>query len=82
MDIETRLQAIEARNRQVEHDKAWEVSLTRRFTIALITYLTASVFLTCVLPHDSWYLDACVPMAGYLLSTLSLPWIKRKWQKS
>lgn len=78
MDIENRLQAIEERNRRVEIEKAWEMSITRRAFIALLTYLTATVFLWLVaIPFP--FLSALIPTGGYLLSTLSLPWIKRHW---
>lgn len=79
-DIRVQLQAIEQRNRLVETDKAWETSLTRRAFIAFITYCTASLFLWLVgvtLP----FVNALVPAGGYLVSTLSLPWIKVWWIK-
>ena len=62
----------------MEADKAWELSLTRRAFIALITYLTASLFLWLV-GIDSPFLGALVPTVGYMLSTLSLSWIKAWW---
>lgn len=78
--ISSQLQAIHERNRRVAMDKAWEVSLTRRACIALLTYLTATLFLWLVdIPY--FFLHALVPMGGYLLSTLSLPWIKALWNK-
>ena len=76
--IEQRIQSIEDRNRRVEIDKAWEVSWTRRLFIALSTYIIASIWLLII--SDSMpFLKALVPTAGYLLSTLSLPVIKRWW---
>ena len=78
--IEQRLQAIEERNRRVEADKAWETSPIRRGFVALITYLTASLFLWLV-RIDGPFLNAFVPTGGYLLSTLSLPWVKAWWRK-
>lgn len=80
-DIETRLQAIEERNVRVEMDKAWEVSFTRRLSIALVTYFTASLFLWLI-GVGYPLLGALVPTGGYLLSTLSLPWIKNHWTSS
>lgn len=75
-----RLSAIEERNARVESDKAWEVSLTRRAFIMLITYLTVAIFLWLIdVPHA--LINALVPAAGYLLSTLSLPWLKMWWLK-
>lgn len=80
MEIESRLQAIENRNARVELDKAWEVSWTRRLSIALVTYLIAALWIHII--HDSVpLLKALIPTAGYLLSTLSLPVIKSWWSK-
>ncbi len=79
-DLESRLQAIEQRNRRVEAEKAWETSLIRRASIALLTYFTASLFLWLIgviFP----LLGALVPTGGYLLSTLSLPWVKEHWMR-
>jgi hypothetical protein len=79
--MEERLQAIEQRNRLVSLNKKWETSLTRRFSIAVITYAVAAVIFTCVIPQEKWYLAALVPVAGYLLSTLGLPRVRQVWEK-
>jgi len=72
------IQDILERNSRVELDKAWETSLTRRVVIATITYAVAALFMYRI-GADSFLLNACIPTGGYLLSTLSLPWIKRLW---
>ncbi len=78
MNIEQEILEIQERNRRVEMDKAWEVSWTRRLSIAIATYLIASIWL--VLIDDAKpFLKALVPTVGYLLSTLSLPIVKRHW---
>lgn len=79
-NIEDRLEQIEQRNSRVEIDKAWETSLTRRLSIAVLTYFTASLFLWLI-GVGYPLLSALVPTGGYLLSTLSLPWIKRLWMR-
>jgi hypothetical protein len=79
--IEDRLAAIEARNDRVTRDKAWETSLTRRAAIAVITYLCASILFLFVMPSPVWYLAAMVPVLGYLLSTLALPWLRGMWER-
>ncbi|MEK7615754.1 MAG: hypothetical protein AAB420_00930 [Patescibacteria group bacterium] len=76
--IEERLQSIEDRNARVETDKAWEVSWTRRLSIAIATYIIASIWLVIIEDTDP-FLKALVPSVGYVLSTLSLPLIKRSW---
>jgi len=78
MDIEKELEIIKERNKRVEADKAWEVSVTRRLFIAASTYVIAGIWL--VLIHDTYpWLKSFVPVAGYLLSTLSIPVIKKWW---
>ncbi len=81
MDIQQEINNIKARNDRVEADKAWEVSLSRRAFIFLATYIVALVWLLLI--HDNQpLLKAFVPSAGYLLSTLSLPFLKSRWLKS
>jgi len=77
-DIEARLSVIEQRNLRVEADKAWEVSWTRRGLIAAITYVCAFILLN-ILGHEGAWKHALVPVMGYLLSTFSLPPIKKLW---
>ena len=80
MNIEEEILQIKQRNQKVEQDKAWERSWTRRIFISAVTYLTASVWLVMI--NDTMpLLKALVPVAGYVLSTLSLPPLKRWWQK-
>lgn len=66
------------RNTRVEAEKAWETSLTRRAIIALMTYVTAAVFLKLI-DNDTPFIDALVPFGGYIFSTLSIPVIKTWW---
>lgn len=74
------IEEILKRNSRVELDKAWEVSRTRRGVIAGITYLTATTFLFLI-GNNLPFINALVPTGGYLLSTLSLPFIKNWWLK-
>ena len=78
--ITQELQEIHKRNRRVEADKAWEVSWTRRLFIAIVTYAIACYYLWMIGIGDFW-LNAAVPAGGYILSTLSLPWVKRWWMR-
>lgn len=72
------LETIKHRNQRVELNKAWETSFTRRGLIAGITYLTASAILFG-LNTEEWYFGAVIPVVGYLLSTLTLPIIKKRF---
>jgi preprotein translocase subunit SecF len=76
--IEKRLEAIEERNKRVELDKSWETSLTRKIIIAVLTYITIVLFfLVAGLPNP--FVNSIVPTAGFVLSTLSLPYFKKVW---
>lgn len=79
--LESQIAAILERNRRVETDKAWEVSWCRRLIITVMTYLIAVLFLRLI-ANERFWLNAGVPALGYLLSTLSLPWMKQWWIRS
>jgi hypothetical protein len=79
-ELEQRFQAIESRNQRVEIDKAWETSWLRRGLIAGITYICAVILLN-ILGHDGAWKHAFVPVMGYLISTLSLPEVKKLWSE-
>jgi hypothetical protein len=72
------INAIQERNARVEADKAWEVSTTRKVIIAVITYLVAALYMQALGASLPW-LNALIPVGGYLLSTLSLPVFKNLW---
>ncbi|OQA36018.1 MAG: hypothetical protein BWY53_00653 [Parcubacteria group bacterium ADurb.Bin326] len=76
--IEDRISKIEQRNIRVEADKAWETSWTRRFFIALFTYLVISLYMSVIGVEGPW-LNAIIPTVGFLLSTLTLSFIKKIW---
>lgn len=80
MDYDRRIKNIEARNKKVELDKAWETSLTRRASIAALTYAVVVIYLIAI-GDDEPYVHALVPAVGFLLSTLVLPGIRSIWQR-
>lgn len=79
-EMELKIRALEERNRRVEADKAWETSWARRLMIAVVTYVTAGMWLVLINDFYPW-LKACIPAIGYLLSTVSLPVIQRWWMR-
>lgn len=79
--IEERLEIIEARNEKVENDKAWETSWTRRISIMALTYIVVVVYLRFVVHIDPW-INALVPVIGFLLSTLTVTLLKNRWLKT
>ncbi len=81
MDIEAEIEKIKARNQRVEADKAWETGYFRRFIITIGTYLFSYVlFLLIEAPNPQ--IAALVPAMGFLLSTLTMPFIKETWLKT
>lgn len=78
--LEKRVIKIEKRNKRVELDKAWETSYTRRVLLFIFTYLTIALYMKFVLDIEPW-LNAIIPSLGFLLSTLTLPFIKTVWRK-
>ena len=76
--LETELEVIKQRNLKVEADKAWEISIFRKITIAVITYIVASTVLYFI-GVSNYLLSALIPTLGFLLSTLSLKFIKSWW---
>jgi len=72
------IESIKQRNKRVEIDKAWETSKTRKIIIAIMTYLIVVMFLiTIKAPYP--FLNALIPAIGFILSTLTLPIIKKQW---
>ncbi len=77
-DLEKRITSIESRNNRVELDKAWETSWTRKISIALLTYIVVWLYLYFVVRVNPW-INAIVPTMGFLLSTLTMRYIKSYW---
>lgn len=78
LSIEERIEIIEARNKKVEADKAWETSIVRRIIIAILTYVLIGIYLSFLKVISPW-LNAMVPVVGFILSTLIIQKIKNIW---
>ncbi|MEK7540314.1 MAG: hypothetical protein AAB558_03635 [Patescibacteria group bacterium] len=78
--VQKELELIKQRNQRVEADKAWETSLVRIGSVAVITYAVALLVMRA-LGVERFWLQAFIPSFGYILSTQSLPLIKRWWIK-
>jgi len=78
--LEKRIAAIEQRNGKVEADKAWETSLERRGALVLFIYLAIGIYFWAISMPNPW-LNAIVPAAAFLLSTLTLQYLKESWLK-
>jgi hypothetical protein len=77
-ELKAEVEKIQERNKRVELDKAWEVSWMRRIFILIMTFVIASIWLF-VIRETNIFLKAMVPTVGYLLSTLSIPQLKKMW---
>lgn len=77
-ELKTQIEAIHARNKRVEADKAWELSNTRTAFIAISTYLLILGFMILI-GDDHPYLNALVASTGYLISTASYGVLKNWW---
>lgn len=76
--LESTVAEIRERNKRVEADKAWEVSWTRISAIAIVTYVVAALVLKGI-GVTNFYFAAIVPVVGFVLSTLSLSFTKKRW---
>jgi len=79
-ELEQEIQQLKRRNRRVESEKAWETSATRKILVAILTYIVVAIFFkSAQIPRP--LVNALVPTAAFLLSTLSIPPVKRYWIK-
>jgi len=78
--LEERIKIIEARNSRVDLYKKWETSFVRIFFVSFLTYAIVVAFLFSIhIPRP--FLYALIPVFGLILSTQSLPFIKKIWIK-
>ena len=81
-DLEKEIENIKQRNKRVELDKKWETSWTRRLFICILTYVAVVVYSYMVRNYDNIFLSSLVPVIGFTLSTLSLRYIRKIWEKN
>lgn len=80
-DLEKEIERIKERNKKVELDKAWETSWTRKICICILTYIVVIMYSYVVRNYDNILLSSAVPVIGFTLSTLSLSYIRKAWEK-
>ena len=81
MDIEKEIINIKERNKRVELDKRWETSILRKICICILTYIVVIIYSYIVRNFDNIFLSSLVPVIGFTLSTLSLKYIRKLWEK-
>lgn len=81
MDLEKEIEQIKQRNKKVELDKKWETSFTRRICICILTYIVVVIYSYLIRYFDNIFLSSLVPVIGFTLSTLSMKYIRKIWEK-
>ena len=81
MDLEKEIKKIQERNKRVELDKSWETSWTRKICIMILTYVIVVIYSYLIKQNDNILLSSLVPVIGFALSTLSLKYIRKVWEK-
>lgn len=81
MNIEKEIKEIKERNKRVELDKAWETSWTRKICIMLLTYIVVVIYSYVIKSNSNIFFSSLVPVIGFTLSTLSLRFVRKIWEK-
>lgn len=81
MNVKKEIEKIKKRNKKVELDKAWETSWTRKICIMILTYIVVIIYSYLIKQYDNIFLSSLVPVIGFTLSTLSLKYIRKIWEK-
>ena len=81
MNIEKEIELIKKRNKKVEIDKTWELSLTRKFIIFLFTYIIIVLFFY-IAQLSKPFINALIPSLAFILSTLRMPFFKKLWLRN
>lgn len=79
-ELKNEIEKIKERNKRVEKDKAWETSMTRKITIAILTYIVVVFYSYLISKVSNIFLTSLVPVIGFVLSTLSLNMIRKIWE--
>jgi len=57
-----------------------EISWTRKICICVLTYIVVIAYSYIVRNYSNILLSSLVPVIGFTLSTLSLKYIRKKWE--
>jgi len=80
-ELEKEIISIKERNKKVELDKNWETSWTRKICICVLTYIVVVVYSYLINRISNVFLSSLVPVIGFALSTLSLRFVRKSWEK-
>jgi hypothetical protein len=79
--LKQEINAIKERNKKVEINKAWETSWCRQIVICVLTYIVVLFYSYLIARTSSIFLSSLVPVIGFTLSTLSLKFVRKIWEK-
>lgn len=80
-DLENEIIKIKERNKRVELDKKWETSWTKKICIMILTYIVVLTYSYVIRNYDNIFLSSLVPVIGFTLSTISLKFVRKIWEK-
>lgn len=80
-NLEKEIEEIKQRNQKVELDKKWETSRTRKICICVLTYMVVILYSYLTNKINNIFLSSLVPVIGFTLSTISLNFIRKIWEK-
>ena len=80
-ELREQIEQIKQRNKKVELDKKWETSWVRRICIAVLTYFVVVLYSYVINKVSNIWLTSIVPVLGFILSTLSLRFVRKIWEK-
>ena len=80
-DLKKEIESIKERNKRVELDKRWETSWTRKICICILTYIVVIIYSYVVRNYDNILLSSLFPVICFTVSTLSLRYIRKTWEK-
>ena len=80
-DLEKEIEQIKQRNAKVELDKKWQTSGTRKICICILTYIVVIIYSYLINKISNIFLSSLVPVIGFTLSTVSLNFIRKQWEK-
>lgn len=80
-ELQNEIIKIKERNKKVELDKRWETSWTRKICICILTYIVVIIYSFIVRNYNNIFLSSLVPVIGFTLSTLSLKYVRKIWEK-
>lgn len=80
-ELEQEIEQIKQRNRKVELDKKWETSVTRKICICVLTYIVVIIYSYLTSKINNIFLSSLVPVIGFTLSTISLNFIRKIWER-